>query len=255
MSVQLAELTAFLDQCFSGFTGQDHSNNGLQIEGKAKIRKVAFAVDACAQVFQAAADQDCDFVFCHHGLSWGGGLPYITGNTAERLKIMMNHGISLYAVHLPLDAHPDFGNNAQLAQILQVNDPVPFGIYHGSPIGYMGTMAKPMTPRKMNEVLSIALNSSCRLFKTGSAETISKVALISGGGADFVHAAAEAGMECLVTGEMLHQFYHEALEAGIHVISGGHYATETVGPKAVMAHVARSFPQLQVTFIDAPTGL
>ena len=196
-----------------------------------------------------------DFVFCHHGLSWGGGLPYITGITAERLKILLNNGISLYATHLPLDAHPELGNNACLAQILGINAPVPFGVYHGAPIGFMGSMPDALEPQELTNILSAALGSTCRLFATGRAKRISKVALVSGGGAEFVQAAAEAGMECLVTGEMLHQHYHEALELGIHVIAGGHYATETVGPKAMMAHVQRAFPQLETIFIDVPTGL
>ena len=115
--MKLVELTQFLDRELNleAFR-QDHSNNGLQVEGSAEVRRAAFAVDACLATFELAAEKGVDFLFVHHGLSWGAEPRRFTGVTARRLRTLFNAGISLYAAHLPLDANPVFGNNAELSR-------------------------------------------------------------------------------------------------------------------------------------------
>ena len=253
----LKQLTSFLDGLFADYSVQDYSNNGLQVEGNATIRKAAFAVDACLETFERAAQSGADFLFCHHGLSWGGGLPYITGIHANRLRTLLNHGISLYAVHLPLDAQKTVGNNAQLAALVGLSPELrhPFAEYHGLQIGYYGNYAEPTTLEAIAEKLNKALPTACRILDNRGGKPIRSIAIVSGGGDDSIEEAAALPVDVFLTGEMLHQRYHTAKELGISVIIAGHYATETTGPKAVMNAVRLKFPDLPVEWLDVPTGM
>ena len=131
------ELVKFLNETLklTEFAG-DYSNNGLQIEGKDEVKKVLFAVDGCQEVFDIAAKEKCDFIFVHHGISWGGGLKRWIGMDAKRFQTLLANGISLYAAHLPLDAHPVYGNNAVLADLVGLSDRQGFFEYCGGDIGF-----------------------------------------------------------------------------------------------------------------------
>ena len=251
------QLTAFLDSLFAGYPVQDYSNNGLQVEGYATVRKAAFAVDACQETFERAVQCGADFLFCHHGLSWGGGLPYITGIHANRLRTLVNNGLSLYAVHLPLDAQKTVGNNAQLADLVGLSPELrhPFAEYHGLQIGYYGNYAEPITLEAIAEKLNTALPTTCRIIDNRDGKPIRSIAIVSGGGDGSIEEAAALPVDAFLTGEMLHQRYHTAKELGISIIIAGHYATETTGPKAVMNAVRLKFPDLPVEWLDVPTGM
>ena len=253
----LKELTRFLDSLFVEYPVQDYSNNGLQVEGNAVIRKAAFAVDACQETFERAVQRGADFLFCHHGLSWGGGLPYITGIHANRLRTLLNNGISLYAVHLPLDAHRAVGNNAMLADLVGLPPDLrhPFAEYHGLQIGYYGNYATPTTLEAIVKKLNEGLPTTCRILDNRDGKPIRSLAIVSGGGDSSLEEAAALPVDAFLTGEMLHQRYHTAKELGISVIIAGHYATETTGPKAVMNAVRLKFPDLPVEWLDVPTGM
>ncbi|MBR6470519.1 MAG: Nif3-like dinuclear metal center hexameric protein [Victivallales bacterium] len=253
----LKELTRFLDSLFAEYPVQDYSNNGLQVEGNAVIRKAAFAVDACQETFERAVQRGADFLFCHHGLSWGGGLPYITGIHANRLRTLLNNGISLYAVHLPLDAHRAVGNNAMLADLVGLPPDLrhPFAEYHGLQIGYYGNYATPTTLEAIVKKLNEGLPTTCRILDNRDGKPIRSLAIVSGGGDSSLEEAAALPVDAFLTGEMLHQRYHTAKELGISVIIAGHYATETTGPKAVMNAVRLKFPDLPVEWLDVPTGM
>ena len=253
----LKELTRFLDSLFAEYPVQDYSNNGLQVEGNAVIRKAAFAVDACQETFERAVQRGADFLFCHHGLSWGGGLPYITGIHANRLRTLLNNGISLYAVHLPLDAHRAVGNNAMLADLVGLPPDLrhPFAEYHGLQIGYYGNYATPTTLEAIVKKLNEGLPTTCRILDNRDGKPIHSLAIVSGGGDSSLEEAAALPVDAFLTGEMLHQRYHTAKELGISVIIAGHYATETTGPKAVMNAVRLKFPDLPVEWLDVPTGM
>ena len=255
--LQRAELVSFLDSLFADAKQNDVSNNGLQAEGRAKIRKIAFAVDACVASFQAALEAGADFLFCHHGISWGGGIARFTRYQALRLKLLLANGLSLYAQHLPLDAHPVFGNNAVLAEMVGLlpESRMPFGIYHGNPIGIAGELPAGTTLQSLATLLDGALATNTKIYANHGKKTVHSLAIVSGGGASLIDEAAEKGYDCLLTGEIGHQNYHYAREQKLSLLVAGHYATETTGPKALLKVVQKRFPDVPCVWLDLPTGL
>lgn len=251
----LRELTDYLDDTLklAEFAG-DASNNGLQIEGKAEVNRVLFGVDGCLALFERAAAGNFDFVFVHHGISWGGEPRRFTGMHAARFRTMFGGGISLYGVHLPLDAHPELGNNARLAALSELTGLEPFCNYHGYDIGFLGHTRKLVKAAELAVELETKLNTKAELI-ADHGRLLKTVAVVSGGGGmDALEQAAAAGADLLVTGELEHIMYHPAFELGIPVLALGHYATETLGPKAVMEHLRREFG-IVCEFADLPTGL
>lgn len=252
-----SEITSFLMRQFADIKVSDFSNNGVQCEGAETVSKAGFAVDACVATFEEASRRGCRYLFCHHGISWGGGIARVTNYNYHRLKTLMDGEMTLFAMHLPLDAHPDLGNNAVLSEMLGIprGERQPFGVFQGSTIGFSGMLPKPLALQDVAGLLDDRLDTQCRIFDFRNAAPIRKVGIVSGGGAGCIDEAARNGIDCLITGEMPHQYYHYAREQGLDVIAGGHYATETTGPRAVMAAVQRQFPELLCEFIDIPTGL
>ncbi len=249
------DLVKFLDNelDLAAFSG-DVSNNGLQIEGKQEVNKILFAVDACQQTFDIAVKEKADFIFVHHGLSWGGGLKRWTGIDAKRFATLFKHDISLYAAHLPLDAHPVFGNNAVLSDIVDLRQRKPFFNYDGVDIGFSGILPQDITLKELAEKLSSAIGGTYLL--RGEPDRICrKAAIVSGGGGvDSVIEAARIDCDLLITGEMEHIMHHTAMENNVAVIALGHYASETTGPKALMKVINQTF-NIPTIFADCPTGL
>ncbi|GHV73091.1 GTP cyclohydrolase 1 type 2 [Spirochaetia bacterium] len=236
-----------------GFAAADPSLNGIQVDNDgAAITKIAFAVDACLETFQRAADSGAGMLFVHHGLFWGQPLR-ITGGHRERIRVLLDHNIALYAVHLPLDQHPSLGNNAALAELLGIESPEPFGEYHGRKIGYKGALSKPLTIEEALKRISFKDRPPLGVYPFGKRESIN-CAVIAGGAADEALQALDEGLDLYVTGEMSHQVYHQALEGRLNMIAGGHYSTEVWGVRRIMEHCAAQL-NLDVEFIDAPTGL
>ena len=248
-------LVAALDELLTPESGpvDDASNNGLQVEGKEQVERAVFGVDACLDLFQQAASGSADFVFVHHGLSWGGGLKRLTGTIGRRTRVLFENRISLYASHLPLDMHPELGHNAVMARELGIVSPEPFFSYEGAEIGFGGRLPEPCTADDLAQQMDVSLNCESRIFGGKDAQ-LTGVGIVSGGGADAISECAENGYECLVTGEMKHSQYHTASELGVCVIAGGHYRTETPGVKAVMNWVQEKF-DIDCSFVDLPTGL
>lgn len=249
------DLVKFLDNelDLAAFSG-DVSNNGLQIEGKQEVNKILFAVDACQQTFDIAVKENADFIFVHHGLSWGGGLKRWTGIDAKRFATLFKHDISLYAAHLPLDAHPVFGNNAVLSDIVDLRQRKPFFNYDGVDIGFSGILPQDITLKELAEKLSSAIGGTY-LLRGEPDKICRKAAVVSGGGGvDSVIEAARIDCDLLITGEMEHIMHHAAMENNVAVIALGHYASETTGPKALMKLIARTF-NIPTIFADCPTGL
>ena len=250
-----SDLTNYLDRelNLAAFSG-DASNTGLQSEGRGEVGRVLFGVDGCQALFRRAAEGNFDFVFVHHGISWGGEPRRWTGMHAQRFRTMFGNGISLYGVHLPLDAHPELGNNAQLAALAELTELEPFCNYHGYDIGFLGRTRRIVNASELASTLEAALNGKARLI-ADSGRILRRVAVVSGGGGrDALEQAAAAGADLLITGELEHVMFHPAHELGIPVLALGHYATETVGPKAVMARIREVFG-LECEFADLPTGL
>ncbi|MBQ7206988.1 MAG: Nif3-like dinuclear metal center hexameric protein [Lentisphaeria bacterium] len=253
--MELVELVSWLDEQLDlKRFAADHANNGLQVQGRAAVRSAVFGVDACQALFDAAQEKKADFIFVHHGLSWGGGLRRLTGTTAKRLSTLFSAGISLYAAHLPLDAHPVFGNNAALSDMIGLKERVPFFEYDGSEIGFSGRLADPAPSEDIAAYLGEKLGTE-PLFFGDPLRKAARIAVVSGGaGLDCLEAASASGCDLLVTGEFEHVMFHPRRELGIGVIALGHYASETVGPRALMRKVAETW-DLETEFIDLPTGL
>lgn len=246
-------LVAFLDGFLRTPAGcHDPSNNGLQVEGRAPVARVVFGVDASRALIVAAAAAQADFIVVHHGMSWRDNLRTLTGYQAERLRLLFAAGLSLYAVHLPLDAHPELGNNAVIAARLGLVDTAPFFEYDGLDIGILGTLPEPLPRDVLVAQVGDVLGAQTQVLAFGP-ERIARVGVVSGGGADAIEACAAADCQCLVTGEFGHSNVHVAAEVGMTVIAAGHYRTEVWGVQAVMARLQAELP-VTCQFIDLPTG-
>ena len=234
--------------------GGDASNNGLQVEGKDEVCKAVFSVDASQRLFELAAEKNVDFVFVHHGLSWGAEPRRLTGIVARRYRELFVHGISFYAAHLPLDAAPGFGNNAVLSRMIGLENLDPFFNYHGIDIGFIGRLPGAKTTAELKKIYDEILGGDAALLGD-AAKVCRKVAVVSGGGGlESLEEAISSGADLLVTGELEHVMYHYALESGVAVLALGHYLSETTGPRALMELAAGEL-QLETEFVDLPTGL
>lgn len=255
-SVKLFEITSYLDEMLklSDFSS-DCSNNGLQFEGRQDVKKIAFTVDATAESFRKAIEANADMLFVHHGISWGNGFKCITGLDAQRIKLLAKNDLSLYAVHLPLDAHSGIGHNARLAAMAELRYTAPFGDYHGKKIGVRGELPESMTVEELAKKIDLILPSTDEYRIFGDpARKVNRIGIISGGGAyqEAFMEMKELGLECLITGEMTHEAVSFAKEADSSVIRFGHYRSETPGVLAVMSDVKRYF-DIEVEFLDIPT--
>ncbi len=231
----------------------DMSLNGLQC-GRAdkEVKKIVFAVDANLATIESAVEEGADMLFVHHGLFWGSPIA-ITGTHYERVKLMMDNDLSLFACHLPLDAHPALGNNAQMAIRLGMKSYDPFSFYKGEYIGVKGELPFPMSTEEIAALLNFAPSSGLKVFPFGK-EEIKTVAIVSGSAAFDINDAIAEGVDCFITGEMKHEVFSTAVENNINVIAGGHYQSEVFGVQAVMRMVQAKF-DIETEFIDVPTGL
>jgi dinuclear metal center YbgI/SA1388 family protein len=235
------------------FVPMDVSLNGLQVDNDgAEIDKIAFAVDASLETFAQAANAGAALIFVHHGLFWGKPLR-VAGTHRERLRFLLDHNLALYAAHLPLDQHPTLGNNAGLAELLGIESPEPFGEYHGQKIGFKGKLVKPLTIEEAVKRISFRDRPPLGVYPFGRRENLS-CAAVSGGFSEGASQAIEEGIDLYVTGEASHEIYHQILEGHLNMIAGGHYSTEVWGVRRLMENCAANL-NLEVEFIDAPTGL
>lgn len=233
----------------------DPSNNGLQVCGDAgKIcRKAAFAVDASLASIEQALKENADILIVHHGLSWGGGIRRWEGVTGKRFAAMFKGDLSLYAMHLPLDAHNIYGNNAVLADLVGMEKRAMFFPYHGMNIGVIGEIAACSAE---NIAAKAANGKDFKLYLSPlKSEKVQKIAIVSGGGGmDGLECAVADGADMLITGEFDHTMYHIVQENKIHVAGLGHYNSEVHGVQSLQ-RVAAEKLGLETVFIDIPTGL
>jgi len=245
-------IVKFLDDLIQIDQISDISSNGLQIKGADEVNKIALATDAAMASYQKSVEAGCQMLVAHHGLIWG-GIKYVTGRNHAHLEYMITNKLNLYAAHLPLDMHPKLGNNAKLAQMANLTDVIPFGDYHGIKLGFSGKLKTPATIESFTAMWDSTLPGKSTVLNFGPKE-ISTVAIVSGRDPSALTEAISKGIDCLVTGETNHTSFHEAKEAGIHVIYLGHYRSETVGVKAVGKELEKEF-KIKTVFIDEPTGL
>jgi dinuclear metal center YbgI/SA1388 family protein len=247
------ELVAYLDEYLCVSEIEDSSQNGLQVEGPAEVTRVAFAVDACRAAFERAVAAGAQLLVVHHGLFWDKPLRLV-GPLFRRVRTLVEGGCGLYAVHLPLDFHPEVGNNAELVRLLELAEPFAFGRHRGREIGVGGVFDPPIPVDALAERLARVTGEPLVCVLACGPEEASRVGCISGGAAFLMDQVARAGFDTFVTGETSHGFFHDAAEWGLNVIYGGHYATETLGVKALARHLADEFG-LETTFLDLPTGM
>jgi dinuclear metal center YbgI/SA1388 family protein len=250
--VRLRDLADYLDGYLRVHeVGDDPlAHNGLQVENGGEVSRIAVAVDACQAVIDAAAALHADLLIVHHGLFWSGVQPLV-GRYHRRFAALLAHGIAVYGAHIPLDIHPEVGNNVLLAGLLGMDVKGWWGEYEGSDIGVWGMLDVPR--EDVGRRLAGALGSAPKLIPTGPARA-GRVGVVTGAGGSLIEEAHRAGLDTLVTGEGKHHSYFDAEELGVNVFYAGHYATETVGVKALGAHLAGRFG-LPWSFIDHPTGL
>jgi dinuclear metal center YbgI/SA1388 family protein len=231
----------------------DDSLNGVQVgRSGTPLELVAFAVDACAESMRRALAAGAQVLFVHHGIFWGRPVRF-EGVLLERMRLLLEADLALYACHLPLDKHPELGNNAVLARRIGLKETRPFGEYHGVEIGLRGVLDPKLG---LDEILRRALPDGSRpaTLIPGAAAEIGSVAVVSGGGAMEAFQALDSGVELFVTGESSHSIYHAVLEGGMAFLAAGHYATEVWGVKAVAERLSRE-TGVKTLFIDLPTGL
>lgn len=246
----LRAIVGCLDRELTPEAFQDASHNGLQVENDGIVRKVCCGVDASMAFFEAAAREGADLLICHHGISWGSSLCRITELNYSRVKFLLEHNMALYASHLPLDAHRVYGNNACIANALGLRNVQPFGDYKGQSIGFAGRLAKSVsTTSFVKRVQGIMEREDALQVMAFGADTVKTVAVVSGGAADMVAEAGRKGIDVLVTGEPDLSAYSVAQEYGVHVVFGGHYATETFGVRALGQLVERQF-DVESSFIQ-----
>ena len=225
---------------------KDYGPNGLQVEGRADIGHVVSGVTASRALIEAAIDAKADAIFVHHGLFWRGQDGTVTGWMKERLRLLLAHEINLFAYHLPLDAHPTLGNNAQLGQRLGLAVTGNFG---DQDLGFVGQAAAPFASAE-----ALAQNVTQVLARTptvvaGDGRAIRQVAWCSGGAQGYFEAAIAAGADAFITGEISEPQAHLARETGVAFLACGHHATERYGAPAVAAHLAAQLG-VRHTFID-----
>ncbi|NIM20679.1 MAG: Nif3-like dinuclear metal center hexameric protein [Candidatus Latescibacteria bacterium] len=251
-SVSRDRLIRYLNEYLSVTSITDDSVNGLQVEGSARISRASFAVDACLKTIRAAARNRANILIVHHGLFWSGTHQRIIGVMRERILALLANGISLYASHLPLDGHDVVGNNVELSRILGFENLGKFGSYKGTKIGVIARPEKVLRREELVKRLEKKLEAQVEMLPFGP-RGVKKVGIVSGDAGFLATNAKEEGCDTLITGETSHVVYHFAKEARVNVIYAGHYASETVGLKALARHIRERFP-IVCKFISAPTG-
>lgn len=228
-------LSGLLD--ISSFAGADISLNGLQVgDLDSNIEKVAFAVDANMQSIEQAIAAKADMLFVHHGMFWGKPIA-VTGRHYDKIKTLLDNKLAVFACHLPLDAHMELGNNAQMAKRLGIVDPKPFSFYKGVYVGVKGSLSRPMLASQIISQLGVRTIPRTVVVGDGNKE-IRNIGIVSGDGAFDMYEAMGEGLDALITGEARYSTYNDCVEAGFTMLCLGHYETETFGVNAVKEVVA-----------------
>jgi dinuclear metal center YbgI/SA1388 family protein len=230
---------------------EDYCLNGLQVPGSATVTTLATGVSAHAELFELAAAEHAELIVVHHGLFWGMGTRAIDATLKHRLQILFDANIGLAAYHLPLDAHPEIGNNALLARALGATELEPFALHHGESIGFIASLPAPGLPAA--ELFARVHEITAReplVFDSGPGH-VRRVAIVSGAGANYLADAATAGADALLTGEPAERVMAQARECGLHFIAAGHYATEIRGIRRLGEHLAERFG-LRHVCLDVP---
>jgi dinuclear metal center YbgI/SA1388 family protein len=238
--VTLQELVDYTNKKLDINSFQDYCPNGLQVEGRGEIGLLVSGVTASLALIEAARDAGADALLVHHGWFWKGEQACVTGMKRARLKTLLDAGISLLAYHLPLDAHPELGNNAQLGKLLGFEEQGRFGDDGGMLLARYGALPRALDAAAFCEHLEQTLGRS-PLHIPGNAPDIRRIGWCSGAAQSYIEAAAAQGLDAFISGEISEQTVHIARETGIHYFAAGHHATERFGASALGEHLAEHF--------------
>lgn len=248
MSVNINELVNYCDQLLQVGSFRDYCPNGLQVEGRHQITRIVTGVTASQALLDAAVERQADLVLVHHGYFWKGESPVITGIKQRRLKTLLHHDINLLAYHLPLDAHPQLGNNARLAQLLGITVEGPLDPGAAPAIGNVGQFDQTLSLDVLEQRIKAVLGRAPQVIRAGEHD-IRKVAWCTGAAERMVEQALAQGADAYISGEISEPVVHIAREAGIHYLGAGHHATERYGVQALGEHLAEQFG-LEHQFVD-----
>jgi len=249
--MKLHTIAAFLDELLDCKAFRDSSANGIQVENRSAIHKVALGVDACLETIEKAAGQNCNLLIVHHGLFWGSQQLALEPHYG-RIRALMQADMALYAAHLPLDAHPQLGHNAQIGLALGLVRTEPFAVWNGKAIGVKGSLAAPVPREDLIPFLREKIGGLQACFTCGP-EIVKTIGIVAGSATeqDLFREVKNQGIDMFITGEPKHGAYYLARELGLNVFYGGHYQTETFGMKALAAHLRETL-SMPAVFIDTP---
>jgi dinuclear metal center YbgI/SA1388 family protein len=250
--ISLATIVKYCDQILrtKEIGDYDGAANGLQVENSGDVTKIAAAVDASIATIKLASAAKADLLIVHHGLFWSSRQPW-TGKNYELMKLCVENNLAIYSSHLPLDAHPKLGNNAQLAAALGLKNLKPFFESHGQKIGFQSRQK--ISRVELAKKLERATGAQPKILPGGK-EICERIGIVTGGAGGELKIAANEGVDAFITGEGPHWTFALAEELGLNIFYAGHYATETFGVKALAAELSKKF-KLPWEFLDHPTGL
>ena len=249
MAIALNTLVQEADRFLNAARIADYCPNGLQVEGRPQVRRIVSGVTASQALLDAAVEAEADVVLVHHGYFWKGEDARVTGMKRRRLQTLLGHDISLLAYHLPLDLHPEVGNNVQLARQLEITVEGPLDPENPKVVGLLGSLAEPMTARDFARRVQEVLGREPLLVE--GAGLVRRIGWCTGGGQGYIDDAIAAGVDLFLTGEASEQTFHSARENGVSFIAAGHHATERYGVQALGDYLARRFA-IEHLFIDCP---
>ncbi len=245
------EFTTLIDDLLLPNTVNDYCPNGLQVEGSVEINKVITGVTASQALIDEAIKRNADCILVHHGYFWKGESQTLTGLKMRRIKSLLLHDINLFAYHLPIDIHPELGNNAQLGKLLQVNNIQCHPTLTPNGIVMWGELATGFDAISFKQHLASVLHREPLHVSASSSKTIKKIAWCTGGGQGYIDACAALGVDAFISGEISEQTTHSARELDIHYFAAGHHATERYGVKAIGEYLSR-ISSVDVEFVDIP---
>ena len=249
-SIKRSELKKFLTKLLTPYDFSDYGPNGLQIEGTNDISKIAFSVSAQLDSITKAVENNCDCMIVHHGLYWKfHGPRTLTGSYGKRVIPLVKNDINLFAYHLPLDAHLEFGNAASIAKKINMQELEPFGDYKGSPTGVKGKFHPPIKAQDLKNNLESVLSHDV-IHACADKDEISSIGIITGGANSSWNLCIRENLDAYVTGEISEHDWHESKEEGIHMFAGGHNATEQFGIQAVKNLIEKEFG-IECIFIES----
>ena len=237
---KLQDIIQWCDQTLESTEFKDYAPNGLQIEGKTEVRKILAAVTASQDAIDAAIRENADLLLVHHGYFWKGEAYPITGMRGKRIKSLIQHDISLLAYHLPLDSHPSLGNNAAIADLLELERIEALDPSERHPIGNIGYLNQPMPVEEFKKFVSEKLKFDITHLPADKT-MIEKVGFCTGGAQDFIVKAAEQGCDAYISGEVSERTFYEAKELGVHYFACGHHATERYGVQRLGQAISEQF--------------